>query len=800
MTSLIVNLEEGVEESFRFPAFEERDVDAGPGPPARSDAQLAEFQQDAVRALHENFEKRRAATGLLCLPTGAGKTRTTLEWTLRHQVARGRRVVWVTHRIDLLNQVHRDLVGLSWLLQGLRRKLSISRYDGHGADLRGAVVLATAAALLRGPPSPKDLSRGGFKLGAIVYDEPDPALAGEVLEVLERIQADRKALLLGVTSTPLRPDVEGALQLPAFFGGQVVYERSFRDLLHVGFLARPIFVRVPLEATDGATLPSAELDLSRQGPDLTQALLSSLGQIGARDEEIVDHWIGGATRYGKTLVFACDTEHADSLAHRFAARGVLAAALHGRLDEAERAARLRAFREGAVRVLTHFGSLAEGELVHDIRTVLLARPTKSVARLLRMIGCAARGPRLVPGKDYFNVVECVDGFRRLGLPLAGPVVARWLESDITREMQPARAPGDSEVRRRGAAACAALAWLRARGLDPQEYAFWGELLWLRQDGAERSVVVLAGSLGAVEQALALVGPALASEHWRAAEEHAVILEASGALRAVDWNDMLFDVRRTKRLPELRRVTDLRPTAEDDQASGALLELARVALERGVEEAASSCAGAWEQQPPLRARFLSAAALQSEMLRLYPQMYAQARLRQSQPPPPPAWEDVEAFVNLGVAVACADGELHEAEHGTILIGARKVFQLEAEADLQRLGALVATVEASPGDVERAARRLRSDAPFATVLCVFDWLLHVGIADSKFVEPERVCLGGVAALLGLSQDEYRRRCSWYLKIDPSVPIEVMPGTRTCAACGASFPDEARFCGECGVSLGE
>jgi superfamily II DNA or RNA helicase/uncharacterized tellurite resistance protein B-like protein len=799
VTSLIVNLEEGVEESFRFPAFEERDADAGPGPTARGDAQLAEFQQAAVRALHENFEKRRAATGLLCLPAGAGKTRTTLEWVLRHQVARGRRVLWVAHRIDLLNQVHRDLLGLAWLLKGLKRKLSISRYDGHGEDLRGAVVLATAAALLRSPPGAKDLSRDGLKLGAIVYDEPDPSLAGDVLPLLERLQADRKALLLGVTSTPMRPDVEGATQLPARFGGQVVFERSFRDLLHTGFLARPIFVRVALGAADGVALPPVELELSRQGSDLTQSLLSSLGQVGPRDDEIVDHWIGGAARYGKTLVFACDAEHAESLARRLAARGVAATALHGRLDEAERAGRLRAFREGALRVLTHFGSMAEGELIHDIRTVLLARPTKSVARLLRMIGCAARGPRLVPGKDYFNVVECVDGFRRLGLPLAGPVVARWLESDITRELQPARVLGREDVRRRGAAACAALAWLRARGLDPAEYAFWGELLWPRQDGTERSVVVLAGSLGAVEQALALVGPALASDHWRAAEEHAVILEAAGALRAVDWNDMLFDVRRTRRLPELRRVTDLRPTAEDEQASAALLELARIALERGVEEAAALCAGAWEQQPPLQARYLSAPALTSEMLRLYPQLYARSRQGQAQPPTVSPWEDVEAFVNLGVAVAYADGELHEAEHGTIVIGARKIFLLDADADLQRLYALVATVEANPGDLERAARRLRSDAPFATVLCVFDWLLHVGIADSKFVEPERVMLSGIAALLGLSQEEYRRRCEWYLSIDPSVPIEIAPATRTCAVCGASFPDDARFCGGCGASLG-
>jgi superfamily II DNA or RNA helicase/uncharacterized tellurite resistance protein B-like protein len=797
--SLIVNLEEGVEESFRFPPFQEVEVTAGAGATARCDALLAEFQQDAVRALHETFEGRRAGRGLLSLPAGAGKTRTTLEWALRHQVARGRRVLWVAHRVDLVNQVHRDLLGLAWLLRGLRRKLGISRYDGHGADLRGAVVLATAAALLRDPPPPKALGRGGFKLGAIVYDEPDPLLAGELMEELERIQADRKALLLGVSSRPLRPDVEGARQLPALFGDQVIFERSFRDLLAVGFLARPIFVRLALTGADAVALPETELELSRQGPDLTAELLAALGRVEARSDEIVRHWREAAVRYRKTLVFACDGRHAEDLAARFAAQGVAAAAVHGRLDEAERDARLRAFREGTLRVLCHHGSLAEGELAPDTRAVMLARPTKSVARLLRMIGAAARGPRLVPGKDYFTVVECVDGFRRHGLPLAGPVVARWLESDITRELPPPRPLDAEEASRRGAATCAALAWLRSRGLDPQEYAFWGELTWRRQDGTSRAVVVLAGSLGAVEQALALLAPAVASGHWRAVEEHALILEASGALRAVDWNDMLFDVRRTRQAPELRRVADLRPTPADEAAAETLLGLARLALERGVEAAAAACAAAWGEQAVLRERFATAAALTSEMLRLYPQIYVEARRTEASATPPPPWEDVEAFVNLGVAVALADGELHEAEHATVRIAATKIFQLDADADLQRLAALQARVEAAPGDVERAARRLRADAPWATVLCVFDWLLHVGIADGKFVETERVVLGGLAALLGVAQEEYRRRCAWYLHIDPSVPIEVSPGVRSCAACGASFPADARFCGGCGASLG-
>jgi superfamily II DNA or RNA helicase len=788
--------EEGALEASRLPPFEEREVATGAGPTARSDAQLAGFQQEAATALHA-FEKPRAGAGLLCLPAGAGKTRTTLDWALRHLVARGRRVLWVAHRVELLNQVHRDLRGLSWLLKDQRRTLSVSRLDGHAADLRGAVVLATATALLRAPPAPKELSRGGYKLGAIVWDEPEPALAGGLLALLEGIRADRKALLLGVTSTPMRPDVEGAAQLPALFGGRIVYARSYRDLLQAGFLARPIFVRVPSPATEGLALPPAELERSRQSPDLTELLVSGLGQIGPRDEELVAHVMGAAARYGKTLVYACDAAHAESLAQRFAARGVPAGALHDRLDEPERAARLRAFREGAARVLACSGSLAEGELVHDVRTVVLARPTKSAARLLRMIGAAARGPRLVPGKDSFTVVECVDGLARVGLPLAAPAVARWLESDVTRELPPPRPPVAATLRGRAAATCAALAWLRARGLDPWEAACWSELVWPRQDGAEGTLVVLAGAVGAVEQALALVGPALASQHWRAAEQQALNLEAQGALRAVDWNELLYDVRRARRLPELRRLPDPRFTAEDDQAAAALLELARAAVEGGVEEAAARGARAWAEQPPLRARFATAAALNTEVLRLYPQLDARARRQQEREAPP--WEAVEAFVNLAVAVGNADGELAEPERGTTVIGARKVFQLEADADLQRLEALVAAVEASPGDVERAARRLRADAPFATVLCVFDWLLHVAIADTRFVEGERVLLGGMAALLGLSQEEYKRRCEWYLQIDPRVPIALTPDTRTCAACGASFPTESRFCGGCGASLG-
>ncbi|HEY3353156.1 MAG TPA: DEAD/DEAH box helicase, partial [Polyangia bacterium] len=373
----------------RYRDYEEHAV-AGATALGCRDAQLADFQQQAVDAVRAHFAQPGARAGILCLPTGGGKTRTALEWLLRDHVAAGRRVLWLAHRLDLLDQVHAELVRLRWLLDGRRERLAISRYDGEHDDLRGDVVIASVQSLAARLPGPEDLAQGGRPLGVICFDEAHHAVAPETLKALTRLRAPGVALL-GLTATPFRASDEKTAELHDLFGARPIFQKSFGELVRLGFLARPVFVRQRLQATAALELSPAELGAIRRQGDLTPDVLGRLADDPARNHEIVEHFADRAALYGKTVVFACTIAHAEALGSLLRARGVPAGALHSALEEDERRARLERFRDGADEVLVNVGILTEGANVPDTRTVLMARPTMSRVLYLQMIGRGARG-------------------------------------------------------------------------------------------------------------------------------------------------------------------------------------------------------------------------------------------------------------------------------------------------------------------------------------------------------------------------------------------------------------------------
>jgi superfamily II DNA or RNA helicase len=99
------------------------------------------------------------------------------------------------------------------------------------------------------------------------------------------------------------------------------------------------------------------------------------------------------------------------------ARGVRAKAIHSKLPREVRDQRLKAFRSGQLEVLTNVQTLTTGVDIPDIRTILLARPTKSDILHQQMIG---RGARLAPGKSKFMIVDMVDSIPQFGAPVVRP--------------------------------------------------------------------------------------------------------------------------------------------------------------------------------------------------------------------------------------------------------------------------------------------------------------------------------------------------------------------------------------------
>ena len=66
---------------------------------------LHDYQRQAVTALKEYFIDEDGKSGLLVMPTGSGKTRTSTAFLLNHMVAEeGYQIIWLTHRHMLIDQ------------------------------------------------------------------------------------------------------------------------------------------------------------------------------------------------------------------------------------------------------------------------------------------------------------------------------------------------------------------------------------------------------------------------------------------------------------------------------------------------------------------------------------------------------------------------------------------------------------------------------------------------------------------------------------------------------------------------
>ncbi len=68
----------------------------------KNSKELYEHQNQAIKAL--NKKNNSPFEGLLVLPTGGGKTLTAVHWLLREYIDKKKKVLWIAHRHELLDQ------------------------------------------------------------------------------------------------------------------------------------------------------------------------------------------------------------------------------------------------------------------------------------------------------------------------------------------------------------------------------------------------------------------------------------------------------------------------------------------------------------------------------------------------------------------------------------------------------------------------------------------------------------------------------------------------------------------------
>lgn len=133
----------------------------------------------------------------------------------------------------------------------------------------------------------------------------------------------------------------------------------------------------------------------------------------------LNHYIENREKYGQTLVFALNIQHAIELKGVFEKYGVTCdfivsdirdAFTNVTISKEENMEKVQQFRNGEIEVLINVNILTEGVDLPNVQTVFLTRPTISTILMTQMIGRALRGEKAGGTKEAY-IVSFVDDWK-----------------------------------------------------------------------------------------------------------------------------------------------------------------------------------------------------------------------------------------------------------------------------------------------------------------------------------------------------------------------------------------------------
>lgn len=340
--------------------------------------QLRGYQQQAIDDLR-NAYRAGAKTPLLCLPTGGGKT-IIFSAIAQSAVARGRQVLILVHRRELLHQASRKLTDI-----GLDHGLIAAGIPAANASLQ----VASVQTLVRRLPTMD------WQPSLIIIDEAHHASAGQWSRILDKWP---DAFRLGVTATPCRLDGRG---LASAFD-QLVLGPSVADLISAGFLS-PARIYAPPVVADLS-------GLRRRAGDYAADQAATAMDRPTVTGDAIAHYQRLAPGQ-RAIAFCCSIDHASHVAASFNAAGIPAATLLG--NTPDRDAVVAAFDAGSVQILVTVDVVSEGFDIPAASCAILLRPTQSLGLYLQQVG---RVLRPAPGKVAAIVLDHVGNVHRHGFP------------------------------------------------------------------------------------------------------------------------------------------------------------------------------------------------------------------------------------------------------------------------------------------------------------------------------------------------------------------------------------------------
>lgn len=299
---------------------------------------------------------------LLVAPTGSGKTVIAAQ-IVKSAAEKNRRVMFLAHRRELVNQCADKLETF-----GVDHGIIMAGEELYGsADCQVASIDTLRARCLKSNRLPLPSS------DVIIIDEAHRSLAPTYRALIE---AYPKAVVLGLTATPIRADGKGL----AHIYDSLVQCPTIQQLTDFGHLVPARTFAPTIPDLTGIKISKGDYDEKELA-----ALMDRRSLVG----DIIGHWHRLASDR-PTVVFASSVKHSIHLRDEFGKMGVSAAHVDGDTPIGDRNQIIRDLKVGKVQVVCNYGVFTEGFDEPSLAACILARPTKNLGLYLQMAGRTLR--------------------------------------------------------------------------------------------------------------------------------------------------------------------------------------------------------------------------------------------------------------------------------------------------------------------------------------------------------------------------------------------------------------------------
>lgn len=348
--------------------------------------ELYGYQKGDIDAIFERLDNAPKNHHLLYqLPTGGGKTVIFSEIVRRYLSKHNKKVVVLTHRIELCKQTSKMLKGFD-----VKNKIINSKVK-ELPDQNDYSCFVAMVETLKNRINDEKLHLDN--IGLVIIDE------AHYNSFRKLLSSFKNAFILGVTATPLSSNIK--LPMNENYDELIVGD-TISSLIENGFLAKAITYSYDVGLTS--------LKVGING-DYTVKSSDDLYSNMAMQEKLLHAYMEKSLGK-KTLIFNNGINTSLYVYETFRAASLPIRHLDNTSNPEDRKDILAWFKKTPDAILTSVGILTTGFDEPTVESIILNRATKSLTLYYQMIG---RGSRRLPHKKTFDVIDLGNNAARFGL-------------------------------------------------------------------------------------------------------------------------------------------------------------------------------------------------------------------------------------------------------------------------------------------------------------------------------------------------------------------------------------------------